>query len=70
MAHLTASTVLGGTVPESNIMGQLLASQIGSAILSKDKSESRLLVVGMGLAKRSVAPQEYADLVGLALEVL
>ncbi|KAH7125597.1 hypothetical protein B0J11DRAFT_310103 [Dendryphion nanum] len=68
--HLTATTVLGGTIPELDILGQTLATQIASAILTRDSAEKRMLVLGMGLDKTMSQREEFSNLVGLALEVL
>jgi proteasome assembly chaperone 3 len=70
MAHLTATTVLGGTVPERNTVGQVIATQIASAISTKSPQETRLVVVGLGLEKMDIGRDEYADLVGLALDII
>lgn len=70
LAHLTATTILGGTIPEREINGQLLAAQIASALTKRDAQEGRLLVVGMGLEKAKLAREEFVELVGLALGVL
>jgi len=73
MSHLTATTVLGGTKREDEIIGQTLASTIASAILMKRPSEERLLVVGLGLedaAGSMNARAQFEEAVGLVLEVL
>jgi proteasome assembly chaperone 3 len=70
MHHLTATTILGGTVPELEILGQTLATQIASAIKTRDERETRLVVLGMGLDKSMVAREEFGELIGLVLEVI
>jgi len=70
MHHLTATTILGGTVPELDILGQTLATQIASALKTRDERETRLVVLGMGLDKSMVAKEEFGALVGLVLEVI
>ena len=70
MPHLTATTVLGGTVPERDTVAQLLATQIGSAIAMRDPQESRMLVVGTGLQQAELSRDEFMSLVDLALEAL
>ncbi|KAI5367563.1 Putative proteasome assembly chaperone 3 [Septoria linicola] len=73
MSHLTATTVLGGTKREDEVVGQTLATTIASAILMRRPSEERLLVVGLGLedAARSLTGRTPFDqAVGLVLEVL
>jgi proteasome assembly chaperone 3 len=70
MHHLTATTILGGTIPELDILGQTLATQIASAIKTRDERETRIVVLGMGLDKGMVSREEFSELVGLVLEVI
>ncbi|KAK3060619.1 hypothetical protein LTS18_008132, partial [Coniosporium uncinatum] len=49
MSHLTATTILGGTIPERETVGQLCATQIASAVATKDPDEKRMVVVALGL---------------------
>lgn len=70
MHHLTATTILGGTVPELDILGQTLATQVASAIKTRDDRETRMVVVGMGLDKNMVGREEFSELVGLLLQVI
>ncbi|KAJ4350977.1 hypothetical protein N0V95_004261 [Ascochyta clinopodiicola] len=70
MHHLTATTILGGTIPELEVLGQTLATQIASAIKTQNDRETRMVVLGMGLDKRMSGRTEFSELVGLVLEVL
>ena len=70
MPHLTATTVMGGTVPERDTVRQLLATQIASAITTRNSEESRLVVVGLGLEKADLGSEEFMDLVDAALSCL
>ena len=70
MTHLTATTVLGGTVPERDTVGQLYATQIASAIVTKDPAERRLLVVGLGLEKLDSSRDAFMDTIDLVLQCL
>jgi proteasome assembly chaperone 3 len=70
MHHLTATTVLGGTVAELDVLGQTLATQIASAIKTRDERETRMVVVGMGLDKSMVGREAFSEVVGLVLEVI
>lgn len=70
MHHLTATTILGGTIPEVEVLGQTLATQIASAVKTRDAREARMVVVGMGLEKSMSAREEFSELVGLVLNVL
>ncbi|KAF2471165.1 uncharacterized protein BDR25DRAFT_223533 [Lindgomyces ingoldianus] len=70
MHHLTATTILGGTIPELEVLGQTLATQIASAVLTKNSSEKRMVVLGMGLERNMSGREEFSELMGLVLEVL
>lgn len=70
MAHLTATTVLGGTVSERDTAGQLVATQVASAISTKDPEEKRLVVVGMGFEKKDMSREAFVDVVGLVMGCL
>ncbi|CAA9963908.1 hypothetical protein PTMSG1_07267 [Pyrenophora teres f. maculata] len=70
MHHLTATTILGGTVAELDVLGQTLATQIASAIKQRDDRETRMVVVGMGLDKSMVGREAFSELVGLVLGVI
>lgn len=73
MSHLTATTVLGGTKREDEVVGQTLATTIGSAILMKKQHEERLLVLGLGFEQASAGftgRAQFDEVVGLVLEVL
>ncbi len=66
---LTATTVLGGTKRDGEVVGQTLATTIASAILMKRRSEERMLVLGMGL-QGDFGKEAFDDIVGLILNVL
>jgi proteasome assembly chaperone 3 len=70
MHHLTATTILGGTVPELDVLGQTLATQIASAIKTRNERETRMVVVGSGLGKGMVGRDEFAELIGLVLGII
>jgi proteasome assembly chaperone 3 len=70
MHHLTATTILGGTLPELGVLGQTIATQIASAVLTRDPGEKRMVVVGMGLDKSMSGREEFSELVGLVLGIL
>ncbi|KAK6398945.1 hypothetical protein LTR65_000502 [Meristemomyces frigidus] len=68
---LTATTVLGGTKREDEIVGQTLATTLASAILMKRPREERLLVVGLGLQDASgMGRSGFEEIVGLVLDCL
>ena len=70
--NLTATTILGGTIPSMDTLGQTLATHVASALSGADPNEGRMLVLGLGLERKMerVGAAEFADLVGLALDVL
>ncbi|KAI9832522.1 MAG: hypothetical protein M1819_004311 [Sarea resinae] len=70
MPHLTATTLLGGTVPERETLGQLFATQIASAIATKNPEEKRMVVVGLGLAKAEADRETFFDVIELVLQCL
>lgn len=70
MHHLTATTILGGTIPELEVLGQTLATQVASAIKTQNDRETRTVVLGMGLDKSMNGGAEFSELIGLILEVL
>lgn len=70
MHHLTATTILGGTMPEMDVLAQTLATQIASAIKTRNARETRTVVLGTGLDKSMNGRNEFSELVGLVLDVL
>lgn len=70
MPHLTATTVLGGTKPEFEVLGQTLATTVASAILMRKQDEERMVVLGLGLEKADGGRAVFDELVGLCLECL
>lgn len=70
MAHLTATTILGGTMPERDTLCQLYATQIASTIATKNPEEKRLVVVGFGLEKAEADRRAFMDLIELAMSVI
>ncbi|KAF2478867.1 hypothetical protein BDY17DRAFT_328378 [Neohortaea acidophila] len=67
--NLTATTVLGGTKREEEVIGQTLATTIATAILMKRPTEERMLVLASGL--QGVLEKEgFEQVVGLMLRVL
>jgi proteasome assembly chaperone 3 len=73
MSHFTATTILGGTLSSLDTLGHLLATQLASAIITKDAEEKRMLVLGLGLdldTATKLGEEGFADLVGGCLDVL
>lgn len=67
---LTPTSILGGTTPEREIIGQLLATQIASAILTKNSAEDRMLVLGLGLPRVGKDRETFFDIIDLVLKCL
>ena len=65
MPHLTATTILGGSTPERETVGQLYATQIASAIALQNPEESRSVVVGMGLRDCNTSRESFFDVLHL-----
>lgn len=65
LPHLTPTTLLGGTVPERDHTGQLVAVQIASAIASRDKEETRMMMVGLGLREKELDQESFMELLVL-----
>ncbi|KAA6409495.1 MAG: hypothetical protein FRX48_07049 [Lasallia pustulata] len=70
MAHLTPKTLLGGSTSERETMGQLYATQIATAITSKNPDESRIVLVGLGLKKVEASRETFFDIVELMFKCL
>ncbi|KAF2218754.1 hypothetical protein BDZ85DRAFT_207434 [Elsinoe ampelina] len=70
LTQLTATTVLGGTKEEFEVVGQTLATTVASAILMRNGEERRTLVLGLGLAKADWGRSDFDGLVGLCLDVI
>ncbi|KAI9844959.1 MAG: hypothetical protein M1838_001943 [Thelocarpon superellum] len=68
MSHLTPTTLLGGTVPERETMGQLFATQVASTIATKYPEETRMVVVGLGLHKADTSRESFFDIVELVMK--
>jgi proteasome assembly chaperone 3 len=68
--NLTSTTLLGGHSPGQDTTGQLLARQIATAIATKTPSESRLLVVGLGLGQATADRDAFFAIVDLVLQCI
>jgi proteasome assembly chaperone 3 len=70
MAHLTPKTLLGGSTPERETVGQLYATQIASTIATKNSQENRTLVFGLGLSKFEANRESFYDILDLVNKCL
>ncbi|KAA8643271.1 uncharacterized protein ATNIH1004_010038 [Aspergillus tanneri] len=70
LSSLTATSLLGGRIPEHETVGQLYARQIASAIVTKTPNEKRLLVVGLGLETTNADRDIFFSIIDLVLQCL
>lgn len=70
LTHLTPHTLLGGSNSERETIGQLYATQIASAIVTKNPDEKRIVVVGFGLSKVTASRETFFDLLDLVTQCL
>lgn len=71
--RFTPRSLLGAGNPQREMMGHLYASQIASAITTKNAEETRTLVLGLGLGKEAgVEPDRdtFSKITELVLEVI
>ena len=68
--HLTATTILGGTNAEIDVLASTLATTLASAIKTRNERELRTVVLGTGLDKSMAGRAEFSELIGLVLDVL
>lgn len=69
-SHFTPKTILGAGASEREMLGQLYASQIASAIATKNPAETRLLVVGLGLQNAEADRDAFFAVLDLVLQCL
>lgn len=70
LSHLTPTTLLGGTVPEREALGQTVAVQLASVLAMKRKEEGRMLVVGLGLKQKELDGEGFVKIIELVGECL
>lgn len=70
MAHLSPKTLLGGSTSERETVGQLYATQIASAIVTRNPEEKRTVLVGLGLSKFEARREVFYDTVDLVMKCL
>jgi proteasome assembly chaperone 3 len=69
-ARFSPRILLGAGGSDREAMGQLYASQIANAIVTKSPEESRPLMLGLGLAKVDVDRDVFLQIIDLILSVL
>ena len=70
IAHLTPKTLLGGSTSERETISQLYATQIASAIITRNPEEKRTVVVGLGLSNTDVKRDVFYDVIDLIHQVI
>lgn len=70
MSDLTATTILGATGTERDILSQLFATQIASAVVAKTPDEERLLVLGLGFKEKQMRREAFLKVLEGTLKVL
>ncbi|EXJ72434.1 uncharacterized protein A1O5_04938 [Cladophialophora psammophila CBS 110553] len=68
--RFSPQTLLGAGSSGREAMGQLYASQIADAIVTKTPDESRALMLGLGLAKVELERDVFLQIIDLVLSVL
>ncbi|KAK2739193.1 hypothetical protein FQN57_006636 [Myotisia sp. PD_48] len=68
--EFNATAVLGGRSEDWEVIGQLYACQIASAIATKTPEEKRLLVLGLGLDTPDIDRDVYLGIIDLVLDCL
>ena len=63
-------TLLGAGGSNREAMGQVYASQIANAIITKSPEETRSLMLGLGLAKVELEREVFLQIIDLVLSVL
>ncbi|KAI1623203.1 hypothetical protein EDD37DRAFT_461595 [Exophiala viscosa] len=69
-ARFSPRVLLGAGGPDREALGQLYASQIANAIVTKSPEESRSLMLGLGLAKADLDRDVFLQVIDLVLSVL
>ncbi|TVY64182.1 hypothetical protein LSUE1_G007495 [Lachnellula suecica] len=70
LGHLTPKTLLGAGGDQRETIGHLYASQIASAIATRNPEESRTVMVGFGLEKVDTDREAFFDLIELVQKVI
>jgi proteasome assembly chaperone 3 len=70
LGHLTPKTLLGAGGEQRETIGQLCASQIASAIATRNPEETRTVLVGLGLQKVDMEREAFFDFLELVQQVI
>jgi len=69
-ARFSPRVLLGAGGPDREALGQLYASQIANAIITKSPGEDRALMLGLGLAEVKLDRDVFLQMIDLVLSVL
>lgn len=70
LGHLTPKTLVGAGGDQRETIGHLYASQIASAIATRNPEETRTVMVGLGLEKVDTERETFFDLIELVQKVI
>jgi proteasome assembly chaperone 3 len=70
LGHLTPKTLLGAGGEQRETIGQLYASQIASAIATRNPEETRTVLVGLGLQNIDMEREAFFDFLELVQKVI
>ena len=70
LSYLSPVILLGGADPDREMMGRLYGIQIASAIATKNPTDDRVVVVGLGLGKIGADRATFLDLIDLVLRCI
>jgi len=70
LGHLTPKTLLGAGGEQRETVGHLYASQIASAIATRNPEDTRTVLVGLGLQKLDMEREAFFDLLELIQKVI
>ena len=70
LGHLTPKTLLGAGGEQRETIGHLYASQVASAIATRNPEEARTVLVGLGLQKVDMEREAFFDLLELVQKVI
>lgn len=70
LAQLSPKTLLGGSTSERETLGQLYATHIASAIVTRNPDEKRTVLIGLGLTKFELSREMFYDTIDLVVQCL
>lgn len=70
LIHLSPKTLVGYGDEKRETLGHLYASQIASIIATRNREESRTVIVGLGLQKIDMERESFFDMLELLQKVI